>query len=263
MINTTASAVSSISTILSENLDALNTSMTRIASGKKVETPGDNLASFAMAQNMQSDVATLQTVQQDLTAGKGLTDYAQAVGNAMVEDTTRLQNLQTQYTAAAGNAAAQNAYAAQYAGVFNSMTNLAANAQYNGTAVYQSGTTLANINLGTGGANLTVSVQANQIPDLTTIGNVATVTAADLQNALQGAQSYVAAIQGFGNAIETQQNLTATAIAAKNANISQLVDVNDVEELGNITNAQVRNQAAVAMAAQANIAQASIARLYQ
>ena len=263
MINSNASAVSSISTILFENLDALKTNMTRIASGKKVETPGDNLASFAMAQNMQSDVATLQTVQQNLTEGKGLTDYALAVGNAMVDDMTKLQNLQSQYTAASGNTEAQNAYAAQYAGVYNNMTNLAANAQYNGTAVYQSGTTIANINLGSGGADLTVSVQANQIPDLTTIGNIATVTAADLRNGVQGAQSYVATMQGFGNAIETQQNLTATAVAAKNANISQLVDVNEVEELGNITNAQVRNQAAVAIAAQANIAQASLARLYK
>jgi len=253
MVITNTSTASLLSNIYSANADALSSSMSKLASGKRVQNPGDDFAAYVRASGLNTEIKTYQNTRQDLQNAKGMTEFALGVGNAILEDLTKLQELQDLYAAASGDTAKQNAYSAEYDAIVNRITNTAASA-YDGATVYGTGAIVT-------AGNVTVQATNAATVANVTVGGIGT-DGANVATEIAAAQAFVAYMSSFKTAITRDMNLTDTIIAGKEATVSALINVDEVKELANVTNLQVRQQATVSMMSQANVSNASLARLF-
>jgi flagellin len=253
MVITNTSTASLLSNIYSANSDALSSSLTKLASGKRVQSAGDDFAAYVRASGLNTDIATYKNTRQDLQNAKGAADYSVGVGNAVLEDLSRLKELQDLYTAAGGDADKEAAYGAEYDAIVNRITETTANSAYDGATVY--GTTSV-ITAGTIDVTATAAADSANL----TAGGVAGTD--DIDAELTAAQTYVADMSSFQTAIGREMKLNDTIIAGKQATVSALINVDEVEEMATVTNLQVRQQATVSMMSQANVSNAALARLF-
>ncbi|MBN2035322.1 MAG: hypothetical protein JW768_01135 [Chitinispirillaceae bacterium] len=260
MINTNTSIASLLSNIYTATGSSLADSMAKIATGKRVANPGDDFAAWIRASGLRTDVAGYENIKQDLVDAKALVDYGKGVGNDIVEDLTRMKELADLY-GQTSDTDKQAAYQAEFDTIVDRIGDLKSNAYYDDTQVYASGSLTA-VAVNTENTSLEVNVTTTAIGDETAVNNIANVSTTAIQNEINNANTYLAEMESFSNVLNRHLNLTDTIISSKNATISALVDVDEVEEMANVTNLQVRTAASVAMMSQANVSQASLARLF-
>ena len=265
MINTSTSVALLLSGIYQSNSASLADSLTKIASGKRVQNPGDDFAGYIRAAGLNADVQGYTQVKQDLQDAKSLVSYSQQVGNNILSDLTQLKDLQQSYTAANGNTDEQASIKAQYDQVVQRITNTKANSYYDNTQVYVSGQSLKSVGINPSNATLVMNIAttANDTADESAINNIASVAGSDIQNEINNAETYVAEMQSYGTQIDRQITLSNNVISSKQATVSAIMDVDEAQEMTNVTNLQLRQQATAAMMAQANSSQVAIARLFQ
>jgi flagellin-like hook-associated protein FlgL len=87
-------------------------------------------------------------------------------------------------------------------------------------------------------------------------------SAADVQTEINKATSYLVKAEKYEEKIERQMTITDNMIQSKKAAQSIITDIDEVEELNKATNEQIRQQATIAMIAQANVSQSYISMLY-
>jgi flagellin len=261
MIGGPNSSLYNLSNIYSANNTLIAQAMARIASGKRVQSPGDDFAGFALESKLQGDIAQYQTVKQNLQDGKSYTDYGTAVGNNIVSDLSSMKDLATSYAVLAdptGTDLAQaNSLTAQFNSLKSGIADQIANSKYDNTAIYK--TTLAKtVTMDSNGTTLTITPTA--------VGDASALTvsggAAAVQTQIDAAEKYVSDMQSFGSQITRQSNLADTVISSKQATISVIADNNDAEDQSTLTALQVRQEATVAMMAQANMVQGYAAKLF-
>jgi flagellin len=256
MVITNTSTASLLSNIYSSNADSLSSSLTKLASGKRVQNPGDDFAAYIRASSLNTDITGYQNVRQDLQGAKGMTDYAAGVGNAVMEDLTRMQELQDLYNGTT-DTDKQTAYSTEYDTVKARVTSTMANSVYDGQAVYATGS-LGAFNVDPAGTG-SVDVNASNAADVSGFTAIATDA---IGAQLTAAQTYVAEMNSYGTEITRAMNLNDTVVSGKQATVSALINVDEVQEMAKVTNLQVRQQAAVSMMSQANVSQALLAKLF-
>lgn len=262
-------SIANLSSIYTANNLAIALAMTRIASGKRVQNPGDDFAGYAKASSLQSDIDQYETIKQNLQDANGLSDYAEQVGDTVVTNLNSLQELKTLYASSialdtdAGNASAAS-YKAQYAAAYLEMNDTINAAYYvdaNGVSinVYQSGVNLATVKINPEGN--TISINASAIANIAAVDDIAN-TSQNIAAEIINAELYSATMNSAGSLMQSQMKLTDTIISSNQATISVITDIDEAAETSLLTSLQVRQQATVAMMAQANIAQGYAAILY-
>jgi len=259
MITTNYSIASQLSNIYQTNGQALSDTMSRIASGKRIQNPSDDFAGWLKANSFQTDVNNYTNVKQDIQAGKSLADYAVGVGNQIVEDITQMQTLATEY-AATNDAQKQAAYKDQFTAIQSRVTDEATNAVYDSVSVYATGA-LKSVSVNGENAALVVNMTTTNSATPANLNNIQDTTG--ISNELTAAQTYLDEMTSFSTELANFSKIADTAVSSKQAAISAITDINEVVEMSNETNLQVRNQAAVSMMTQANVSQAQLARLFQ
>ena len=260
MINTSTSVSSALTALYTTNNNDMTKTMSRIASGKRIQTPGDDFAGYLRGSALQSDIKQFTTVKQDIQEGKAYADFAKQVGNNILEDLAKMQNLEDAYAleAAGGNDANKlSAMSAQYDALATGIDNTQASAAYDGTLVADGSLSKAvttDIDAGTYTIDGS-SVTASLVGSIGTAGSVATEATA--------MQTYVSTMETAGDQLDRASKLTDTVINSKNAVVSSIMDINETEELANLTNLQVRMQATVSMMSQSTMSQAAISKLFQ
>jgi flagellin len=265
MINTNTSVASLLSNIYQSNGASLADSLSKIASGKRVQTPGDDFAGYIRASGLNADISGYNAIKQDLQDAKSLVTYSQSVGNNIVQDLSRLKELSANYTAANGDANRQSGYKAEYDQIIQRITDTKANSYYDTTKVYQSSTGLKSVAINTANTSIIMNIAttANDTANEAAISNITTATTAGIQSEINNAEKYVSEMQSFGTQLDRNLKLADTIISSKQATVSAIMDVDEAQEMSKVTNLQIRQQATAAMMAQANSAQVAIARLFQ
>jgi flagellin-like hook-associated protein FlgL len=257
----------SLTHIFNENAFAITSAMTRIASGKRVQSPSDDFIGFLKAATYNTEISQYQTLKQDQQDAKGLTDYAVSVGNSVVESVKKLHDLKDLYDAA--DAETKPTYAAQYAGVYSALSTLVGSAKYDGHLVYTNNSVLATVVLDPTGTSFTVNVnQASafddpNMADIDNLSDITTVVLTNLDNAIAGSENYVSFMQAFSDQVAQHLKLTDSIISSKQAVVSVIMDIDEVAEMTALTSLQIRQQATVAMMAQATETLKYGAKLYE
>lgn len=254
MISTTGSVASLLSQVYQKSTDSLNTSLQRISSGKRVNSSSDDFSAFVKASSYNGYITTYSQNNQNLGVLKQQAMQAKATGDAIVTQLTKLQEIATAYTN--GDANAKTAANAQYSAVKATITSLAG-------ATYAGSTLIGTTQIGTTTDGISVVSATNAVDTSAAgLGGDASNVGA-LANETTNLMTFVTKMQGFADQINAKIALNSTAISSAKTAVSALVDVDEAEEMGNMTNMQVRLQASAAMMSQANVSQAAIARLFQ
>lgn len=251
-----------LTSIYTANNQAIADSLSRIASGKRIQAPSDDFAGYARASSLQSDITSYQQIKQDIEEVKGFANYAAEVGNNLVDDFDRLKELQVSYAGAAGDAVKQATYKSEYDATVLRIADLIDDAYYDRVQVYRAGVSLKSVQINPENSSLTINIQASAVGDETAIDDITTVSANAIQNELENAQTYVMELESFSTMLQRQLKLTDTIISSKESTISAITDIDEVQELSALTVLQVRQEATISMLAQANILQGYAAQLY-
>ena len=211
----------------------------QIASGRRFTKPSDDFASFTKMRTAEADVLAYQRVNDDLIKAKEAGSFVSSVGNEILDALQKMKGLEaTDITARAKDLAdtlAKNPQAA----VSVALTP---------TAPTTNALTL----------DVTTSDLAAKLTALTTAPD-----ATKLNEAITAAQAYSSAGDNFNNSIDRQLTINQNVIAAKENSASAIGAIDEVSAISKATALQVRQQATISMASQANLSQLSLARLFQ
>jgi len=259
MVSSTVSVASLLSEVYQNNQASLNSSLTKLASGKRVQNASDDFAAYIKNAANTSYISQYQSFNRDLASANAGAQYALAVGNQVMTYLTEMKNNRTEEagTTDANQIAALNS---AFTSMQTQMNDYIAQSNYEGTAVYvAAGSTISNTSAVIGGATYNVAVKTTK----GAANGVLADTAASLQTKMNDAATFISDINAAIERIGAQTSLNNSTIASYQAANSALVDVDDAAEQANITAMQVRQTATASMMAQANSSAGAIARIYQ
>ncbi len=261
MIGGISNVSSGLASIYNANNRALNDTLSRIASGKRIQKPSDDIVGYFKSRALLTDVAGYEVVKQNLQEAKGYADYALETGTAIMEKLLKSKELEAQHIAA--DAAGKAEILAEHAILEAELTSLIANAQYNSAPIHANGS-LIEVELDPDAASGSLDVAFVTADDIVVPGNlnVAQGTFVLVNLEIVKAASYIAKASGFAEDLQMHMDLTDTIINSKEAAASAITDIDEVKELAASTDLQIRQQASIAMMSQANMSRQGIMQLY-
>lgn len=273
MVGGMSNVGASLSHIYNGNNNRLADVMSRIASGKRIQSPSDDFSGYVKSLGLQSTVKDYGTIKQSLLETR--TDSAKAVevGQAVYEDVAKLRELAEDYNRYAADSDEREAAGTE----FEALKTAVVQTLNNNSDVYATGTITSvdldpsdstndfNVQFASATSQLVLAADVTGLTTLTGTAAPASISATALQaidDAVTKAAKFLVGAEHMDKAIERQANITDTVIQTKKAVISEIEDIDDMEELAKQTDLGVRQQAAVSMMAQANMAQQGVMRLF-
>lgn len=240
-INVNASALSAL-----RNLDVTNTELAtvqrRITTGLAIQSPRDNAAVFAIAQELRADLRGLNAVQQSLDRGISAVDVALAASESIADILLELKERAVAAADAGLDTTSRTALSQDFSALRDQITAITANAEFNGTNLIDSGTD-AIVAISNPDATQTLTVGHEQ---LTLGGSIIPITATQTIDTLTGAAQAVtdvnASIQNL-NAALTRFGSGATALDQSRTFSARLSDVIEIG-IGNLVDADLATESA-------------------
>ncbi|MDR0304269.1 MAG: hypothetical protein LBH98_05820 [Chitinispirillales bacterium] len=216
----------------------------QIASGKRFTKPSDDFASFMKMRAAESSVVTYQRVNDELISAKEKSTIATSIGNEAYKALSDFKKM-------VENGADSDALDAQLEQIQKIFTN---NKQVGNDIIEK-----ASVTLGDGTSTLEFDV-SGIITQLSALDNTSSAT--DVEDALGEVAKYTATAEAFTVAADRQLTINENIIAAKESTAANIGAIDEVQSISKATALAVRQQATIAMAAQANISQSNLARLF-
>jgi flagellin len=186
----------------------------------------------------------------------------------------RMKDLSAMYSGA--DPGMQTAYTAEYNQLKADVTEIVNNTSYGSTGLLNSSANLVKIDLVPDASNDSQRLVINpgeaivnsggttHLGDLTpapaeNIGNVGD----HIDAAIADVQTYSAKISAYKSGLQSHSNITDSIMSNTKSVSSLLTGTDEAQEMLNLTQQEIIQQASVAMIMQANLAQKSILNLYQ
>ncbi|HEY3970641.1 MAG TPA: flagellin [Solirubrobacteraceae bacterium] len=262
MINTNLAAMDA-NRNLNGTESALSTAMQRLSSGLKINSAADDVAGYAISQNLQGQVNGLNQATQNSQDAVSLAQTAQGSLNDVEQMLQRVRELAVQYANGTTSEADKEAINSEVTQLSSEIERVGETTQFNG------------IDLLSKEATISFQVGAND-------GEVIGVKTADLKTSLEkkielkGAEPIkgideaidaVSALAGEFGAVQDRIQYTESNLETYSQNLSSAVsgitDVNMAAEMTNFTKLQVLEQAGVSVLAQANAQPQAVLKLLQ
>ena len=254
---------------LGKTNDALQKSLQRLSSGRRIVNASDDAGGLEVSMKMaaalkrtEATAINLANAQSYLQTQDGAFKVADRVLNRMSELAT-LANDPTKNSTDIAN------YDLEYQNLALQMTSLA-NEEFNGVALYGAGGVVLEVStsedgsqtLGLTQADITGGTIATVISSTLTAASSTTVSA-DLQTAIQELATMRAQNGSESSRVGFAQDyLNINALNLEAAN-SRIIDVDVASESSQLARFQILQQAGTAMLAQANTSQQSLVKLLQ
>lgn len=258
---------------LAASLSAMGQAIQRLSSGKRINSAADDPAGLAIANRMTANIRGLQQANRNTNDGISL---AQTTEGALDEINENLQRIRLLSVQAANGSYNDNDRAAIQAEInerLEEIDRIAAHTNFNGIKVLAEGTRAIDIQVGAHDGQ-TISIKLTAI-NRDTLGldgfNVAPtddvpatedpLAALDAAiNQVDTLRSHLGAVQ---NRFESVIRSNSTTVINLSAARSRIEDADIAVEISNLIAAQIRQQAAVAVLAQANQTPQLILQLLQ
>lgn len=264
MVQTSGSVASLLSQVYQDKTASLNSSLSKIASGKRVQNASDDFTAFIKSSTHSGYMTQYQTFSRDLQVGKAKVDYMTAVGNSVMDTLQKMKDVANAYNSTT-DLNEQAALNSKYVALLATFNATVANSKYDGITALYSNVATSNITTTIGSSAYNISINAEYVANnaVVAIGTLNAGTAAALDTEIANGSNFLVKTSTLADRISSQIKLNTSIISSFQTSISALTDVNEAEEMTNITNMQVRQQAGAAMMAQANSSAAVLARLFQ
>jgi flagellin len=258
---------------------ALNSTLTALSSGQRINTGADDPAGLAIANGLEANITALTQSVQNATDGEG---ELQVADGALSQITSLLNSAVALATESANGTISdtqRTALQAEFASITAEIDSIGSNTTYNGQAVfgstpitiYMSDSSSAGVNL------VTVTFSAVSSAALGTVGGNTVTIAADNLSTAAGAESALSslnnAIQGIAQLrgdLGADSNQLSSAINVMNVQVTNLTDAengimsaNMGEETSNLSKYSILQQTGIAALQESNQLQQNVLKLFQ
>jgi flagellin len=251
-------------------------SLLRLTSGKKVLNPSDDIGNYIRGKDFQLKTENYKVIKEDLQEWQGTLSVAEDSADSIYDMLVRLKELanMAKQTADVDKKAAYND---EFQQIVDDIENTRDNTTYNGYTILNTTGSLATVrlddssspnelditlnkvitdaNLTAGGAN---ALQEDDISD----GGDADDALTDIELALGDVETFLSTVGSKKIAVESHLNITNSVMENAESARANLMDINEAEEMMSFTKHNIRQQAAMAMIAQANMSRSSVLTLY-
>lgn len=272
-VNTNSGALIALQNLNATNKD-LETTQSRINTGKKVNSAKDNGAIWAIAQGQRSEISALGAVKDSLSRGSSAVDVSIAAGESVADLLVQLKEKSLSATDKSLTTAARSALNEDFKAIRDQITTVVGNAKFNGvnmldnstgTGGYKalsntSGSTIkvASENLSLGGGNVTVTATM-------TIGTSTTATAAltAVNTSIDKVSASLARLGTGAKSLDTHANFVGKLSDALEAGVGNLVDADLAKESARLQSLQTKQQLGVQALSIANQSSSVLLSLFR
>jgi flagellin len=253
---------------------ALNSTLTALSSGQRINTGADDPAGLAIANGLEANITALTQSVQNATDGQG---ELQVADGALSQITTLLNNAISLATEAATGTVSdtqRTALDSEFTSIKTEIDSIGGNTTYNGQAIFGGATTTIYMSdSSSAGINLvTVSFQTVSSSALGTasISGDALTSATSAQAALLDINSAIQQVAGLRGSLGAQSIQLSSAINVMNVQITNLTNAensimaaNMGTETSNLSKESILQQTGIAALQQSNQLQQSVLKLFQ
>jgi len=261
--------------------NSLNSTLTALSSGQRINTGADDPAGLAIANGLEANITALTQSVQNATDGVG---ELQVADGALSQITSLLNSAVSLATESANGTVSnqqRTALQAEFSSIQTEINSIGANTTYNGQAIFSNATTVIYMSDSSGAGVNTVTINFGTVnsSNLGTVtgvtgnvsiagDNLSTATAAeaaltDLNNAIQG----IAGLRGnFG----ADSNQLSSAVNVMNVQVTNLTSAengimaaNMGVETSNLSKYSILEQTGIAALQQSNSLQQNVLKLLQ
>jgi flagellin len=279
-VNTNIASLS-IQTKLNRTSDALSTSMSRIASGLRINSAKDDAAGLQIATMMTNEVRGQAVALRNASNGVSMAQAAEGGLDQTAQILLRMKELATQARDDTNGTVQRTALNNEFALMSDELTRTSQNTKLNGRALLDGSAGMMELQVGTGTtAADRISLDLSAKFDAASLGvdsAVMALTGATVADAHTNADSAMVAIDaalatvtstraGLG---ASQNRLSSTVTNLQNMNENteaargRIQDVDFAAETAELTKQQTLQQASTAILAQANQLPAAVLKLLQ
>jgi flagellin len=266
IINTNMSSLNAQRNMNKSSND-LQTSMTRLSSGLRVNSAKDDAAGLSIATKMDSQVRGMTQASRNANDGISMIQTADGAMSNISDALQRMRELAVQGANDTNGTAEWTNIQTEMNELNTEIGRIATDTKFNGTAVLTGGDVTKKIQVGAD-AGQTIDVTFHDSSAYTAVTAFSITQASDASTAITSIDTALAALNTERASLGTAQNRMGYAIANLGTSIenqsaakSRIMDTDYAAETSKLSRAQILQQAGTAMLAQANSAPNSVMSL--
>ena len=246
---------------LGANQSSLGTSMQRLSSGLRVNTSKDDAAGMAIASRMETQVRGMNVAARNASDAISLVQTAEGAIGKVSDILQRMRELSVQAANATNNTGDRGNLDAEFQQLAQEVTRTIANTRFNGKAILAGDAGTSSYQVGANSVDQVdvVTTQLNSAADITNVtgGSISTVgTASTAMANIDSALTLVNTQRAVYGAVQNRFEAMIQVLQVNTENTSaakgRIMDADFAVETSNLSRAQILQQAAQAMVAQAN-----------
>ncbi len=259
---------------LTQNNDALNKSIRRLASGSRLADPVDDAAGVAVSGKLTANINRLAAASESAQNIISFGQTADGFLNTIQQQLTRMSELAERATNGAFGTADRANYAVEFDNLKSQINQLQLNAKFNGSALFTSNSistaidaagTTDSLKLAALSTNSGTSTATQVFLDISSLQVTSTASAAAAITNLDSAINAVTTQRASINADIAKFNFHVANIRTEKINVesanSRIKDLDIADESTQLSKSNILLQASTAMLAQANTSQQAVLTL--
>jgi flagellin len=269
MVSQISNSLYSIAGIYNQNNINLSQTLQRLASGKNFQSPSDDIIDYFRSQDLQQQYKKYNDIKPDMQEWQGAMDTASTGAVEVNSGLERMQELSKLYKSA--DASTQAAYTSEYDNILSDLNTTIATTYQNGTSLLDSTTTLKKIDIVPDPVDDTQRLLINP-GEAVTAAHIAALTPGNGENigdvgdhisdALADIKTFQGNISAYSTELQSHLNITDSIMQNTKSANSSITDIDQMQEMINYTQEDIRSQTSIAMMAQANVSQRALLYLY-
>ncbi|RVU07824.1 flagellin FliC [Novosphingobium umbonatum] len=238
--------------------------MTRLSTGKRINSAADDAAGMAIATSMTSQINSMNQGVKNANDGISLAQTAQGSLDEVTNMLQRVRTLAVQAQNSTYSSTDRTNMQSEVSALKTQINNIVTNTKFNGTAVFGAGASDVTFSIQAGNDAITLTSKAlnwtsnSSSLDVSTSASTTVTTVDSLLGYVASTNATLGAGQNqLTSAVNNMTNTSTNLSAAR----SRIQDADYSEESTAMAKAQILSQASTAMIAQANQAQQNVLSL--
>jgi flagellin-like hook-associated protein FlgL len=232
----------------------------QIATGRRFTRPSDDFTGFMRMRAAEASVREFSGINENLVQARETSVAASTLGNQIYDGLLELRELANLYADTTDDEE-QARLTAEFTAQRSVLQNLLT-ANIGGTGATDTNVSGVSVDVG-GGNNLAYTPGTIEgIGTITITGDGENDGIAGINTAIGQTVTFTATADAFTSAIDRQMTINQNIVSARENTAAAIGSIDEVSAINRATALAVRQQATVSMAAQANISQLNLARLF-
>ena len=244
---------------LNNTESALNSAMTDLSSGLRINTAADDAAGYAITEDLTGQVNGLNQASSNVQDGVSLIQTADGAVNDVEQMLQRIRELAVEYNGGTLDAQDQNAIVSEVSQLGDEISDVQTQSQFNGITLFNDTTVTFQVGAN---SNETISVTISSLSDTgvlaSLIGTGASTFSLGDANVLTQLSCMIDSVSSIGadlGAVQNRLSYTLDNLSTYSENLSSaqatIQDVDMASEMTEFTKDQILQQSGISMLSQA------------